>query len=112
MCTLGAVERRRGENEVRFRALNEGLEQRSLRRPSVDLAFEIVCECDDEYCTEPLQVSYLAYEAVRNEPTMFFVAHGHARLEIERVTSRTPEYEIVEKFGDAALTALVSDPRS
>jgi hypothetical protein len=106
------VERRRGENEARFRALNEVLERQSLRRPNTDLAFEIVCECDDEACAQPLRVTYRTYEAVRHEPTMFIVAPGHDRPEIEQVTSRRSSYDIVEKFGDAALTALVSDPRA
>jgi hypothetical protein len=106
------VESRRGENEARFRDLNEKLEQRALRTPSSDLTFDIVCECDEEDCTETLTVGYLAYEAVRHDATMFIVARGHADPELEKVVSRGGGYEIVEKYGEAALTALVTYPRS
>jgi hypothetical protein len=106
------VSGRRGENESRFRDVNEALERRSLRVPSSDLTFEILCECDVETCTETLTVTYLAYESVRSEPTMFIVASGHADPAIERVVSRTALYDVVEKRGDAALSALVNDPRS
>lgn len=106
------MEGRRGENETRFRDLNEKLEQRALRTPNSDLTFDIVCECDEEDCTETLTVGYLAYEAVRHDATMFIVAPGHVDPELEKVVSYGDAYEIVEKYGDAALTALVTYPRT
>ena len=109
---FGHVNVRRGENESRFRDVNEALERRSLRAPSSDLTFEILCECDEETCTEAITVSYFAYESVRDAPTMFIVAPGHADPEIERVVSTTADYDVVEKRGDAALSALVNDPRA
>lgn len=109
---MRGVSSRRGENESRFRAVNEKLERRSLRRrSSSSLSFEILCECDDELCTEAVTISYLSYEAVRQEPTMFIVARGHVDPEIERVVSSTAAYDVVEKRGEAALSALVNDPR-
>ncbi len=105
-------EQRKGENESWFRARNEEFELRSLDRPGSDLSFEIVCECALEACEERLTIGYRAYESVRADATFFILVLGHSDASVERVVSATNTYEIVRKIGEAALVALIEDPRS
>jgi hypothetical protein len=103
-------ELRRGMNESLFRLLNERLEKRALDR-GPDATFEIVCECAREDCTLRIPILIAEYEAVRSEPTQFFVVPGHADPTIERVVESGDGHEIVEKLGEAAMVAEVENPR-
>jgi hypothetical protein len=103
-------ELRRGMNESLFRLLNERLEKQALDR-GLEATFEIVCECAHEDCTLRIPVLVADYEAVRAEPTRFFVATGHADPAIERVVESSEGHEIVEKLGEAAMVAEVENPR-
>ena len=105
-------EERKGQNEVWFRELNEKLESRASKRPDAELSFEIVCECSRTECTDRIRISYRAYEAVRDNATLFILTPGHADATVEKVISRRDSYDVVQKMGDAALTALIDDPRS
>jgi hypothetical protein len=52
------------------------------------------------------------YEAIRAEPTRFFVVPGHERPEIESVVERHGAYLVVEKREeDAEAVARETDPR-
>ena len=60
---------RAAKNEIALRELNERLEAHNRwadRRFS-----EWVCECADEACAEPVELSIEEYEAVRAEPRAF-----------------------------------------
>jgi hypothetical protein len=103
-------ELRRGMNESLFRLLNERLEQRALDG-GPDATFEIVCECASEDCTLRVPVRVAEYEAVRSEPTRFFVVAGHADPQVERVVDSSDGHEIVEKHGEAAIVVEVENPR-
>ena len=48
----------------------------------------LVCECGDEDCTVPIQLTPGEYESVRAEETQFAVVPGHVRPEVEDVVAR------------------------
>jgi hypothetical protein len=52
------------------------------------------------------------YEAVRKEPTWFFVLPGHEDGRVERIVTSDERYSIVEKIGGAGEEAEELDPRS
>ena len=74
----------------------------------------VVCECADENCAEPVQLSIAEYEAVRAEPTHFLVAPDvkHVSPQVEDVVRREERYWIVEKIEVAAELSEERDPRS
>jgi hypothetical protein len=105
-------ESRKGANEAWFREVNERLEDRAVGRDGLSDAFEIVCECAREDCTERITIAFAEYESVRRSPTSFIVVPGHVDPGCERLAWATSLYEIVEKFGDAGLVARIENPRN
>ena len=104
-------ERRIGLNEAMFRQVNE-----SVRDISADYEvpeFEIVCECGDLNCTDRIQVTHAAYEALRSESHQFAVIPGHEIPDVEDVVRRCDGYDVVRKRrGVPELVAKATDPRS
>lgn len=104
---------RLARNESIFREVNERIEELAQ---SGDLgefeSLDILCECGNADCTEPLRVSVAEYERVRQEPTDFFVAPGHMIPAIEKVVDSTQNFEVVRKLADEAELARKTDPRS
>jgi hypothetical protein len=103
---------RAAKNEIVLRDLNERLE---AHHRWLDQRFsEWVCECADETCMKPVELSIAEYEMVRAEPTRFVVAPGdeHVNRGIERVVQREERYWLVEKMGVAAEISEELDPRS
>jgi hypothetical protein len=100
-----------GRNQALFREVNERIRELAEHQAN-EPRFEIVCECSDQSCCGPIEVSIVEYEQVRATPTAFFVLRGHEIPEIERVMSKTREYEVVQKFGAAAAVVNELDPRS
>lgn len=109
-------EQRVGENESRFRLVNE-----RLRDQAVDVAdrhgehperVTVLCECADIDCTEKLDVPLSSYEWVRSAPARFIVLPGHFVAESERIIREGRAFQIVEKFGDARAAAAELDPRT
>ena len=101
---------RAARNEVLLRDYNERIE---AHHKWVNPSFaEWVCECADENCAEPVQLSLQEYEAVRAEPTHFLVVPGdeHVSPPIEHVVRREDRYWIVEKVGVAAEISEEHDP--
>jgi hypothetical protein len=72
----------------------------------------MVCECSREQCTQRISIDFGEYEAVREHSTHFIVAPSHREPAVERLVSRSRDYEIVEKTGIAAILAADEDPRS
>jgi hypothetical protein len=97
--------RKLSENEVAFRAFNEGIrevEQRVGGPPDADF----VCECSDPACDARIRLPLAEYEQVRAVPIRFVVKLGHEVSALERVIRRTDDYAIIEKReGEAAETA-------
>ena len=107
-------EERLARNELLFRDLNEQVEfvakpVRPVAQPSV---YEFFCECSNVDCTLRLRLALATYEQVRSDSTQFIVAPGHELPEIEEVASRTGEYQVVRKQGEAAAMAAASDRRA
>jgi len=107
-----ARERRVAENEVRFRALNERLRESRAAWEGREGVLDLVCECGDEDCTLPIQLTPGEYESVRADETQFAVAPGHARLEVEDVVAQKDGWTLVRKRGEAAEIAAEADPRA
>jgi hypothetical protein len=107
-------EERLARNELLFRDLNEQVEfvakpARQVADPSV---YEFFCECSNVDCTLRLRLALATYEQVRSDSTQFIVAPGHELPEIEEVVSRTGEYQVVRKEGEAAAMAAADDRRA
>ena len=100
------------QNEIQFRKLNERIEDDHLRvQPSIA---QWVCECADENCGLPVKMTIAEYEAVRAEPTHFFIAPSekHLSLDIEVVVRREPHYWVIAKKGiGAEMSRREEDPR-
>jgi hypothetical protein len=86
-------------NEMLFRDLNEQVEFVANRLDSDPHTFEFFCECADVDCTLRLPMALAVYEEVRSDPTLFVVAPGHERREIEEVLRQTDGYQVVRKKG-------------
>jgi len=107
-----ARERQVVENEVRFRALNERLQETGAAWVGREGVMSLVCECGDEDCTLPIELTPDEYESVRADETQFALVPGHVRPEVEDVVSRQEGWVLVRKRGEAAEIAAETDPRS
>jgi hypothetical protein len=103
-------ERRIGLNEALFREVNEAVSGISEKFHS--RTFEIVCECGDTDCTDRIELTREAYEAVRSESTQFAIKPGHEIPDVETIVSRHDDYVVVMKVApEAAEMAEETDPR-
>ena len=100
------------ENEVRFRALNERLQQQAGTWQGGDGELNLVCECGDEDCTAAIELSVPEYEAVRAVETQFVIIRGHERADVEDVVDGAENWLVVRKRGEAAEIAAGTDPRA
>jgi hypothetical protein len=73
---------------------------------------ELLCECDDPDCHEPVNITRAEYESVRAVPTHFFVLPGHENGDVDRVVNTNERFLVVEKTGEAADEAEATDPRA
>jgi hypothetical protein len=101
---------RLARNETIFREVNERIEELAQRGELDPL--QILCECGNPDCKEPLRVSVAEYERVRQEPTDFFVAPGHVIPAVERVVDREQSFDVVRKLAEEGELARKTDPRS
>ena len=88
---------RAGMNEALFRAVNERIEDLNESFATVTETFAIVCECADSGCVMQISIARDAYERVRTEATLFLVAPGHERPDIEDVIEEHGNYRVVRK---------------
>jgi hypothetical protein len=107
-----ARERQMTENEVRFRALNERLQEQADTWQGREGELSLVCECGDEDCTGAIELSAREYEAVRAIETQFVVIRGHERAEVEDVVGGAENWLMVRKRGEAGEIAAGTDPRA
>jgi hypothetical protein len=103
-------EERLAKNEVLFRSVNEAIEQQAIRFGGID-EYEFICECASRNCLDRITLTLRQYEHIRAEGTRFFVAPGHANVEVEQVVEQAPRYHVVQKDGVAGLLADLNDPR-
>lgn len=102
--------RERVISQMLFREVNE-----RMRWLHTELEHEgelqIICECRNRGCLEPLSLSAASYDAIRRVPTHFIVKAGHEMPDGERVAATVDGYVIAEKTGQDARTAVRFDPR-
>ena len=106
-----ARERALAENEARFRAVNERIEELSLEAGGGEDEVEFVCECGDPGCTEPLRLTVREYEWLRRDPARFAVLRGHEDSVEGEVVRDERGFRVVEKTGVAGEVARETDPR-
>ncbi len=105
-------QRRIGENEVIYRAVNEKIEGLNEAFGMVTESMTVVCECGDGSCAEQIELDVPAYERIRSDPTLFVCKPGHEKTDVEAVVERTDEYFVVRKLADGpAELAVENDPR-
>jgi len=102
-----------GKNEALFRNVNERIEQLNELFATVTDTFEVICECGDSRCVTQISIATDAYERVRTDATLFIVAPGHEKSEIEDIVDTQSVYHVVRKHaGVPARIAEETDPRS
>ena len=108
---MGWREQRVGENESRFRVVNERIRDLVIddaeRHGEHAEGLSVLCDC-----TEKITVSLSTYEWIRSAPARFIVVPGHELPDSEQVLREGHGYVIVEKFGDARAAASELDPRT
>jgi len=102
--------KRLAHNEATFREINERIEAGTWVS-SADDRIAFACECAALGCNVLLELTVAEYEAVRAHPRRFLLEPGHQLPAIETVVHRGEGYVVVEKRGDAADVAEVTDPR-
>jgi hypothetical protein len=102
---------RLAKNQALFRSVNERVAIIS-RTVSTFGRLEFMCECGIHECGQYVELTREEFEAVRLQPTHFFVLPGHVFPETEVVVEDRGRYLIVEKFGAAGGVALVTDDRA
>jgi hypothetical protein len=104
---------RAARNQSLYRDVNERIQDLNAAFDDV-LSFsgEWVCECADEMCTAPLELTLAEYEVVRSHPNHFAVLPGHVYPEVERVVAERRGYVVVSKLGKGGEYAERHDPRA
>jgi hypothetical protein len=109
---VDARKERVSRNEAMYRAVNLAVERVSEEiggGPADRL--EILCECGEDGCDTTLEVSHAEYDEAHRERDRFMIAPGHEDEQIEHVVKRTPEYLVVDKFGEAERVAEAEERR-
>jgi hypothetical protein len=109
---MDARKERVSRNEAMYRSVNLEVERVSEElggRPNDHL--EILCECGETSCDTTLDVSRVEYDEAHQQRDRFMVAPGHEDEQIEHVVKRTPEYLVVDKFGEAERVAEAEERR-
>jgi len=92
-------ERRIAENEQRFRVFNDAVREVGKQ---LQAAPRFSCECGDEGCTLPVEISVEDYQRLRRDDRLFVVLPAHQRPDVERVVEHRDAYLIVQKTGEGA----------
>jgi hypothetical protein len=85
------------ENQERFRSANQRLRERISDLARADQLVPFLCECADETCTAPVNVTLEIYGDVRDDQARFLILPGHATVEGEDVVTENERYAVVEK---------------
>jgi hypothetical protein len=102
-------DRQLAENELQFRRANEE-RVRAQTEDSLPEWFEILCECADRDCRQPLTIATAEYEWLRQNPARFAVLPGHEAPAVEDVVERLPGCVIVEMHAEARRHLEAADP--
>ena len=96
--SLEARQIRLGKNQALFRAVNSEIDDMAKEQSTV-LPLNFLCECADPDCDAYIELTQGEYEAVRSNPTRFFVLPDHVFPEVETTVDDRGRYVVVEKFG-------------
>jgi hypothetical protein len=90
-------ERRAGRNQSLFRDVNERVNDVNKAHGLWVTLSDWICECADETCTEPIELTPQQYGTVRENPTHFIVAPSkeHVVFVVERVVQRRERFWVV-----------------
>ena len=106
-----STELRLASTEALTRSLNERVAH-IFENSETFGPLNFMCECGIFDCGERIELTASEYEAIRLEPTRFFVHPDHVHYAIEFVVLEHAEsYAIVEKVGAARRLAIATDPR-
>jgi hypothetical protein len=106
-------ERRLGENEALYRAVNEKITEINEAFGELTDTLTVICECGDLKCSQQVELAIADYERVRAEPTQFVVVPGHEVEDVETVVEENDAFAVVRKRdGAPAQLARETDPRS
>ncbi len=110
---MASAAERKAENEGKFRAANEQLNEgaKDLLGRSDGVPIPFLCECPRMECTAVVLLTFAEYEHARADGTRGFAALGHEDLEVERVVDRNERFVMTEKFGEAGAVHADNDPR-
>ena len=110
---MSAREERIGLNEAVFREVNERIEEVAETFDVQSQALDLICECGDAKCVQPLSMTPAEYEHIRSDPQTFAVHPGHEIADVEEVVERRKGYFIVRKGkGVPEQIAEQTDPRA
>jgi hypothetical protein len=101
---------RAAENEATFRSVNERLEEKAAELGLSEERTPYLCECEDERCTQVIQLTRGEYEAVRKHPRTFAVVPGHQESD-DSVVREEAGFTIIEKTGEEGRLVVERDPR-
>jgi hypothetical protein len=104
---------RAARNQALYREVNERVKELNEAFDALLPLGEWVCECANAECAETIELTHEEYEAVRANPTHFFVKpdEPHVVPDAETVAERHERYWVVEKVGVAAKLVERRDPR-
>jgi hypothetical protein len=90
----------KARTESAFREVNERIAENARRFDAGSTEF--ICECADPQCTERVEATIEAYEAVREDGATFLLAPGHGDRSIEKLVEHGGSFMVVEKVQSAA----------
>jgi hypothetical protein len=102
---------RAARHQSLFRDVNERIEELNEQFSRILPMADWVCECADEECFEPVELTMAEYEAIREHPARFPVLPGHELPDVETVVETHERYLVVEKQGAARDVAIEHDRR-
>jgi hypothetical protein len=100
------------KNEAMYRSVNRELEHASEKAGEEPTdRIDVLCECGKDSCEATLDLTIAEYDEVHRQLDRFVVAPGHEDDQIERVVTRTEDYLVVDKFGEAERIAEAEERR-
>ena len=110
---MSSREERIGLNEAVFRQVNERIEDVAETFQPRAERLDLICECGDGECVQPITMTPAEYEHVRSDAHQFAVYPGHVINDVESIVERREGYDIVAKDrGIPEQVAEQTDPRS
>jgi hypothetical protein len=101
---------RAAENEAVFRQANETLEEKAAELALGQERTPYLCECENERCTQVVQLTRQEYEGIRGDPRRFVMVSGHQSTG-DRVLREERGFTVIEKTGEEGDLVAEQNPR-